>query len=79
MLLTVNKAHSSFSLTTDALGSWAFSGHEWFLTKWNPRAPPANITVQELMPITIIAAVWRRKWAGQTVEVWCDNEAAVYH
>ena len=80
MLLAVNKAHPSFSLTTDDSSFWgcgAYSGQEWFSMKWNPRAPPVHITVQELIPITIAAALWGRRQSGQTVQVWCDNEAAV--
>ena len=44
---------------------------------WSHRAPQAHITVQELIPIVIAAALWGRRWSGQTVQVWCDNEAAV--
>jgi len=80
MMLTVNKTHPSCSLTTDASGSWgcgAFSDNKWFSMKWSLRAPQAHITVQELIPIVIAAALWGRRWSGQTVQVWCDNEAAV--
>jgi hypothetical protein len=36
-----------------------------------------HITVQELVPIVIAAAVWGKAWQGKTVQVWCDNQAVI--
>ncbi len=35
------------------------------------------ITVEELVPIVIAAAVWGSEWKGKTVKAWCDNTAVV--
>lgn len=37
----------------------------------------AHITIKELVPIVLGAAVWGREWYGRTVQVWCDNSAVV--
>ena len=76
----VDKTNPRFSVTTDASGSWgcgAFSGTQWFSLKWNINAASLHITVKELLPITMAAALWGAKWRGQSVQVWCDNEAVV--
>ena len=52
-------------------------GSQWFSLKWDAIAASLHITVQELLPITIAAAVWGPQWRGHTVQVWCDNDAAV--
>ena len=80
MLLSVNKVNPTFSITTDASGSWGcggFSGSQWFCLPWNSIGASLHITVQELIPITLAAALWGRNWSGHSVQVWCDNEAAV--
>ena len=80
MMSVVDKTNPRFSVTTDASGSWgcgAFSGTQWFSLKWNINAAPLHITVKELLPITMAAALWGAQWRGQSVQVWCDNEAVV--
>jgi len=80
ILHSVNKANPAFSLTTDASGSWGcggFSGSMWFSLPWNSIGASLHITVQELIPITLAAALWGKYWSGYSVQVWCDNEAAV--
>ena len=70
------------SITSDASGSWgcgAITGKKWFQLKWaglgSTRA--CNITVKELMPIVLAAAVWGRAWSAKTVKAQCDNIAVV--
>ena len=61
ILHSVNKANPAFSLTTDASGSWGcggFSGSLWFSLPWNLIGASLHITVQELIPITLAAALW---------------------
>ena len=36
-----------------------------------------HITLKELLPILLAAAVWGRYWHGLTVQVRCDNSAVV--
>ena len=80
MMSVVNRTSPEFSLTTDASGSWGcggFSNTQWFSLKWATKAMSLHITVKELIPITIAAGLWGPQWRGQSVKVWCDNEAVV--
>jgi len=36
-----------------------------------------HITVKELLPIVIGAALWGEQWRGKTIKCWCDNAAVV--
>ena len=80
MMSVVEKINPKVSLTTDASGSWGcggFSSNQWFSLKWSANAVSLHITVKELLPITIAAGLWGPQWRGQSVQVWCDNEAVV--
>jgi len=80
MLTSVNKLHPNAVITSDASGSWecgAWSGREWFQLKWINEVQGYHMTVKEMLPIVIAAAIWERKWKGGTVLVRCDNMAAV--
>ena len=35
------------------------------------------ITIKELVPVVLAAAVWGKEWVGQTVQAHCDNAAVV--
>ena len=64
----------------DASGSWgcgAFSGDKWFQIKWPQTLKGSHITVKELVPIVLAAAVWGCEQAGQNVIALCDNSAVV--
>ena len=37
----------------------------------------AHITIKELVPIVLAAAVWGKDWQGQSVQARCDNSAVV--
>lgn len=74
------EARASVTLTSDASGGWgcgAFCGIQWFMLKWAGSIEGCHITVKELVPIVIAAAVWGSEWQGRTVQVWCDNAAVV--
>ena len=67
-------------ITSDASGSWgcgAFAGQAWFQLKWVEQLQGHSITVKELIPIVIAAAVWGPTWRGSSVQVLCDNAAVV--
>ena len=68
-------------ITSDASGSWgcaAFHDKEWFQIQWDPQTTSWHITLKELLPIVIAAAIWGNKWAGKTVRALCDNMAVVH-
>lgn len=67
---------------SDALGSWrcgAFTAQagEWLRLSWPKGWDHVNITVKELFPIVMAAAVWGRQWAGQQVLFLSGNMAVV--
>ena len=80
MMSVVRKANPDCVLTSDASGSWgcgAFVGPKWFQVKWSGPVTGCHITVKELAPIVIAAAVWGPDWRGSSIRVMCDNEAVV--
>ena len=67
-------------VTSDASGSWgcgAFSGSQWFQLQWNSALEGSHITLKELVPIVLAAAIWGKQWIGKTVLAQCDNAAVV--
>ena len=67
-------------LVSDASGSWgcgAFWVTRWFQLQWPATVSEYHITVKELIPIVLAAAVWGPEWSGLTVEARCDNAAVV--
>ena len=80
MMKTRRKLCPALSVTSDASGSWgcgAYAGSKWFMLQWVGPAAGYNITVKELIPIVIAAALWGREWQGKSVLVQCDNAAVV--
>ncbi len=82
MMSMVNKARPDCEIVSDASGSWgcgAINDREWFQLQWAGHGAyrDQNITVKELLPIVIAAAVWGPNWAGKTVRAHCDNSAVV--
>ena len=70
----------SIELASDASGSWgcgAWCGVRWFQYPWSIAAQHLDITVKELVPIVIAAAVWGPEWRGLRVTCLCDNQAVV--
>lgn len=45
--------------------------------KWVEPIASLHITVKELAPIVVAAAVWGINWRGKTILVECDNSAVV--
>lgn len=80
MLVAQQRENPSVICTTDASGTWgcgAWSGKEWFQLQWVEPIRDYNITVKELLPIVLAAAVWGYQWKGLTVNARCDNAAVV--
>ncbi len=68
-------------LTSDASGSWgcgAFTSSGcWFQLRFPESWDNVHITVKELLPIVLAAALWGHSWRGTTVCCKCDNAAVV--
>ena len=68
------------TITSDTSGGWgcgAWWGHKWFELRWSGLIRDAYITIKELVPIVLAAAVWGKEWQGQSVQARCDNSAVV--
>ena len=61
------------------VGMWAIYGPSWFQIRWAGlgSAMERSITVKELIPIVMAAAVWGAGWMGKSVLARCDNAAVV--
>lgn len=80
MTFSSKAGQPAVTVITDASGSWgcrAFSGQQWFMLPWSGPMKECHITIKELFPIVVAAAVWGKSWKGKVVEVQCDNMAAV--
>ena len=67
-------------VTSDASGRrgcGAFCNTQWFLLEWPESLPNYHITVKELIPVVIAAAIWGAKWAHSHVRARSDNSAIV--
>ena len=69
-------------VVTDASGNWgcgAVCGAQWFQVSWERAVNMKewNIMAKEMLPITMAAAVWGRRWQGKTTLVRSDNMAVV--
>ena len=61
MMIDDRKSHPDISLTSDASGTWgcgAFFNSFWFQLKWPETFQGLHITIKELLPIVIVAAIW---------------------
>ena len=80
MMQSVRRTTPVARITSDASGNWgcgAFSGQAWFQLKWAQQLLGHSITIKELIPVVIAAAIWGHKWRGSTVQIMCDNAAVV--
>ena len=48
-----------------------------FQLEWAGNFKTAHVSVKELVPIAIGAAIWGPQWSTQSIEVKCDNAAVV--
>lgn len=70
----------SSMITSDAsgrLGCGAFWKSQWFQLKWPESLPQHHITVKELIPVVIAAAVWGQAWQLTYIRTRSDNSAVV--
>ena len=67
-------------LTSDTSGGWgcvAYAGPHLFMLKWAGHISECHITLKEMVPIVIVAALWGPTWRGKSVLVQCENSAVV--
>ena len=72
MMQAGSRANPAATVMSDASGNWgcgAFSGGHWFMFKWT--GPHYHITVNEMLPIVMAAALWGLAWRSKTVLFLC--------
>lgn len=80
MLFKWDRLHPQSIVTSDASGHWgcgAYVGDHWFQFQWPSDMDECHITIKELIPIVMAAAIWGHEWVGQSVRFQCDNAAVV--
>ncbi len=80
MLMRLDKSNPQLSVTSDASGRWgcgAFEGTKWFQFEWPPTMGASHISIREMIPVVMAAALWGRGWSGKSVRFWSDNSAVV--
>ena len=65
---------SEIEFTSDALGSWAWSGSSWWQFQW-PDGNNRDIAFKELFAVIFSAALWGQYWRGERVRGYSDNQA----
>ena len=82
MMSSVCHTQPTATVTLDAsgrLGCGAFSSDgQWFQYRCPASWESVHITVKELVPLVVSAALWGRNWQGQTVLCHSDNAAVVF-
>ena len=80
MLVRFDKANPHFLVTSDASGNWgcgAFQGAAWFQFQWPETMAKSHISVREMIPVVLSAALWGQHWTNKSVRFLSDNSAVV--
>ena len=72
----------SCQVYSDASGSFgcgAFLSNAslWFQLQWPDSWSASSIAAKELLPIIVASRLWGKRWSGNHVCFYCDNEAVV--
>ena len=80
LLSSLSTQTPAATIYSDASGSWGCGaicqGH-WFQLQWDKSSEAYHISIKELLPILIAAAIWGQDFVGKTILVRLDNVAAV--
>jgi len=76
-MLHAHPLPGGMSDASERWGCGAFSEQSWLKVQWPEAIQQAHITVKEMVPIVLAAAVWGGRWSGKTVVARCDNSAVV--
>ncbi len=80
MLVRFDKANPQVSVTADASGTWgcgAYEGSRWLQYEWPHHMEASHISIREMIPIVMSAALWGHSWLGKSVRFWSDNSSVV--
>ena len=80
MLMRFDRANPQISVTSDASGTWgcgAYEGDKWLQFAWPTTMEASHISVREMIPVVMAAALWGQYWTGKSVRFFSDNSAVV--
>ena len=80
MLMCFDRANPQISVTSDASGTWgcgAYEGDKWLQFEWPTTMEASHISVREMIPVVMAAALWGQYWTGKSVRFFPDNSAVV--
>ena len=77
MLTRFDKANPQRSVTADASGKWGCGAFEGIQFKWPTTMAASHISIREMIPIVMSAALWGKDWRGKSVQFLSDNSAVV--
>ena len=80
LLWNSRKQFPDTTVFTDASGSWGCGvcwGSHWLQLQWPSRLQDLSITVKELIPVVLAAAIFGPQWSGKVVQFKIDNAAVV--
>eukprot|EP00731_Ephydatia_muelleri_P017226 Em0010g324a len=78
--LMPSPADGHLHFSSDAAGSWGCGASwnlRWLQIPWDARSLPLSISIKEMLPIIMAAAVWGGQWRGRQATCYCDNQAVV--
>ena len=80
LLSSLSAQAPAVTIYSNASGSWGCGaicqGH-WFQLQWDANSEAYHISIKELLPIVIAAAIRGRRFVGKTILVRSDNIVAV--
>ena len=80
MLCNMQKNAPHIFVTCGASGTWgcgAYVGEHWFQYQWPQDMQDCHISIKELIPVVMVAAVRGHRWVGKSVRFRSDNAAVV--
>ena len=80
LLWNSRKQSPDTTVFTDASGSWGCGicwGSHWLQLQWPSHLQDLSITVKELIPVVLAAAIFGPQWSGKVVQFKIDNAAVV--
>lgn len=80
MMSASTAAQADITVRSDASGNWgcgAYCKEQWFMLQWSGPIGRLHITIKELAPVVIAAALWGGTWKAKSVLIRCDNAAVV--
>ena len=80
-VLDVSKKTADITVTSDASGSWGcdvFWKSKWFHFSWHSSLHGLSITIKQLFPVVVAAAIFGHEWRGLLVEFKVDNMTVLH-